>query len=306
MQSSCIGSLMSLAQADSRILYLTSDSGEGGLDLMFRRNFPKQCLDFGISEASLISSASGLALGGLKPFVYTAAPFLLYRAYEFVRNDVCLQNVNVKMIGSGSGLSVGELGATHHTTEDTALLRSLPNLTVLSPATPKQAFLAVLKAYQTEGPVYIRLEMNKEKEYFEGFYELNENGFDIVLSGSDIIMITMGSILEEVMDSCVFLKEQGIDPSVVCVHTVKPFSEEKLADELKRYHACLVVEEHNVIGGLGSMVLEAAFVHDIKIKVEKLGLSDCFSAGYGTKRQVRAENGLDAYSIFQKAVELLR
>ena len=112
MQSSCMGSLMELAEQDPNILYLTADSGEGGLDLMFRRYFPDRAFEFGIAEENLVGAAAGLAASGKIPFVYTAAPFLAYRAYEFIRNDVCLQNLPVKLIGSGSGLSVGSLGPT--------------------------------------------------------------------------------------------------------------------------------------------------------------------------------------------------
>ena len=133
MQSSVMGSLMELSEKHEEIMYLTADSGEGGLDLMYRRNFPNRSFNFGIAEENMVSAACGMALCGKVPFVYTAAPFLAYRSYEFIRDDVCLQNVPVKLIGTGSGISVSSLGPTHHTTEDIAVLRSLPNLTILSP-----------------------------------------------------------------------------------------------------------------------------------------------------------------------------
>ena len=180
MQSSFIGNLMELSQVHDEIMYLTADSGEGGLDLMYQRNFPDRCFNFGIAEENMVAAAAGMALCGKIPFVYTAAPFLAYRSYEFIRDDICLQNVPVKLFGSGSGLSVGSLGPTHHTTEDIAVLRCLPNITILSPATPKQAYEAVKVAYDTSGPVFVRLGMNKEREFFDETYIINNGGFDDV------------------------------------------------------------------------------------------------------------------------------
>ena len=168
-----MGSLMELSEVHNEIMYLTADSGEGGLDLMYQRNFPDRCFNFGIAEENMVAAASGMALCGKIPFVYTAAPFLVYRSFEFIRNDVCLQNVPVKMIGSGSGISVSSLGPTHHTTEDIAVLRSLPNLTIFSPATPKQAYESIKLAYTNPGPTYIRLGMNKEREYFDDDYKMS-------------------------------------------------------------------------------------------------------------------------------------
>ena len=165
MNSAYIGKLMELAEKDPDIVHLLADSGTG-YDEMFKRNFPNQMYNFGIGEENMVAAAAGMASVGKKPFVFTAGAFLAYRSMEFIRDDVCFQNLNVKIVGMGSGLSWSSLGPTHHTTEDISVLRAIPNLMILSPATPRQVAACVQTAYEHDGPVYIKIGMNHEKEYF--------------------------------------------------------------------------------------------------------------------------------------------
>lgn len=306
MQSSCIGSLMELAEMDNNVLYLTADSGEGGLDLMFRRNFPKRTFDFGIAENNMVAAAAGLATAGKIPFVYTAAPFLVYRSYEFIRDDVCLQNLPVKLVGTGSGLSVGALGPTHHTTEDISALRCLPGLKILSPATPKQAYESMKIAYSHQGPVYIRLGMSKEREFFDEEYTVPQSGMDILTQGEDIVIFSTGAILEEVMKCVEILNKQGIRATVVNIFSIKPFDAEKAVTLMRGKHLVCTVEEHNTIGGIGSIILETMADNNVSIPILKIGLNDTFAKGYGISRQVRIENGIDAISIAKKIAEVNR
>ena len=297
MQSSFMGSLMELSEVHNEIMYLTADSGEGGLDLMYQRNFPDRCFNFGIAEENMVAAASGMALCGKIPFVYTAAPFLVYRSYEFIRNDVCLQNVPVKIIGSGSGISVSSLGPTHHTTEDIAVLRSLPNLTIYSPVTPKQAYEAIKLAYTNPGPTYVRLGMNKEKEYFDDDYRIPSTGIDLLREGSDALVISTGSELNEVMKASDILYEDGIHITVINVFSIKPFDSEFFLKCVKGFKHVFSVEEHNTIGGLGSMVLECLYSGGKDASVIKIGLQDGFTKGYGDIDSLRKLNGLDAQTI---------
>ena len=297
MQSSFMGSLMELSGGHEEVLYLTADSGEGGLDLMYQRNFPTRTFNFGIAEENMVAAAAGMALCGKVPFVYTAAPFLAYRSFEFIRDDLCLQNVPVKLFGSGSGMSVSSLGPTHHTTEDLAVLRALPNLTILSPATPKQAYEAVKIAYETEGPVYVRLGMNKETEYFDENYSVPAGGFDVLKTGGDIGIVSTGSILKEAMDAAEVLEGEGVSVSVANVFSLKPFDSKAFLEFASGLSRIVVVEEHNVIGGLGSLICDELFSAGKLLPVEKIGLNDTFTKGYGTIETVHKENGLDAASI---------
>lgn len=142
MQKAYMSALCEIAGEDRNVLSLLADSGTG-YDELFRRYFPEQMLDFGIAEENMVSAAAGLAMCGKIPFVYTAGAFLAYRSLEFIRDDICFQNLNVKIIGMGAGLSWSTLGVTHHTTEDLGALRSLPNLTVFSPACPREEKMVI-------------------------------------------------------------------------------------------------------------------------------------------------------------------
>ena len=298
MQSAYIGKMMELAQRDSNVLHILADSGTG-YDEMFRRNFPEQIYNFGISEESMVGAAAGMATIGKIPFVYTAGAFLAYRALEFIRDDICFQNLNVKIVGMGSGLSWSSLGPTHHTTEDVAVLRAIPNLRILSPATPKQVCEAVELAYKLEGPVYIKIGMNKEKEFFSDDYKMEEGKNDIIANGLDGVIYTTGSILEEVVKAGDMLAEEGCKMKIVNVSCMKPFDEQCLIEDATIFPSIFVVEEHNIHGGLGSIIAETVAYNGLGIKVVPIGLKDAFAEGYGTHNRVRHINGLDANGIFE-------
>ena len=159
MQRAYLSKLLELAENNADVLHLVADSGTG-FDEMFKHSFPGQMINFGIAEEHMVAASAGLATAGKIPFVYTAGAFLAYRSLEFIRNDICFQNLNVKIVGMGSGLAWCSLGPTHHTTEDIAVLRAIPNLMILSPATPVQVSQCVELAYRHTGPVYIRIGMN--------------------------------------------------------------------------------------------------------------------------------------------------
>jgi len=296
MQSAYIGRLMEIAEKDHNVLHILADSGTG-YDEMFRRNFPDQIYNFGIAEENMVAAAAGMASVGKIPFVFTAGAFLAYRALEYIRDDVCFQNRNVKITGMGSGLSWSTLGPTHHTTEDLSVLRAMPGLMVLSPATPKQVSECVSLAYRHKGPVYIRLGMNREKEFYDSSYVISK-GNDVIVDGNDIVVYSTGSILEEVVCVAEKLKEDNISAKVINVCMIKPFNVEDLIKNAPS--RVFTVEEHNIMGGLGSIVAEAAAYNGLGIKVTPIGLNDCFASGYGTYKTVRKVNRLDVQGIYER------
>ena len=304
MNSSYIGKLMELAEKDPRVLHLLADSGTG-YDEMFRRSFPDRIFNFGIGEENMVAAAAGMASAGKIPFVFTAGAFLAYRSLEFIRDDVCFQNLNVKIVGMGSGLSWSSLGPTHHTTEDIAVLRSIPNLMILSPATPLQVAACTELAYRHRGPVYLRIGMNREKEFFPQEYVLPENGMDVLREGSDLTVYTTGSILEEVMKAAEILAAEGISAKVIHVACVKPFDRDSVRKEAQAGTPIFTVEEHSVYGGLGSIVSECVAGSGLGVKVTPIGLKDVFASGYGTHAMVRRANGLDGESIAKTIREAL-
>ncbi len=304
MQRAYISKLLELAEKDSNILHILADSGTG-YDEMFRLNFPDRIFNFGISEEHMVAAAAGMASVGKIPFVYTAGAFLAYRSLEFIRDDICFQNLNVKIVGMGSGLAWSSLGPTHHTTEDVAMLRALPNLMILSAATPIQAAACVEKAYAHQGPVYIRIGMNNEKEFFTENYTLPSSN-DILAKGSDIAIYVTGSILEEAVEAVKLLSDRGISATLLHVHTLKPFDERSVLEIASKHKMLFSVEEHNIYGGLGSILSETLACNGCGTKLHRIGLNDTFAVGYGTHKNVRTANGLDAAAMVRQIMEALQ
>lgn len=297
MQKAYITALYELMQKDRQVCSLLSDSGTEYDEMMFRE-FPAQCFNFGIAEEHKVAAASGMAALGKIPFVYTTGAFLAYRSYEFIRDDVCLQNRNVKIIGMGSGLAWSTLGPSHHTTEDISALRAIPNLTLLCPATPLEVRACVRAAYAHKGPVYIRIGMSREEELYkdEFYFKIGKNV--TLLEGAAITLFATGSIAAETLHAARQLTAEGISVSVVNVHSLKPMDTQSILQAAAHSQQIFTVEEHNVLGGLGGAVAEILAQVGAAVPLVRIGLNDCFASGYGTHAQVRQRNGLDRDGIY--------
>lgn len=304
MRTAYLDTLYELAREDKRVYALISDNGAIVYD-RYRRDLPEQYLNLGISEANMIGMAAGMASCGKIPFTYTIGAFLAYRAFEFIRNDVCLQNQNVKIVGTGAGQVYSALGPTHHSTEDLGGLRALPNLTIMCPASPLEVRKATKAAYEYEGSVYLRLGTNKEPEIYEDDYEFRIGKAVTLNEGSDITLIGTGSILKDVLDGAKQLKADGINAKVIDMHTIKPIDKEVIMKAVEETGKIVTVEDHNVIGGLGSAVAEVIAEYGRKVCFRRLGLND-FSNGYGTYLQVKRQNGISVDSICYEVKCLLK
>lgn len=298
MQKSYINSLYQLLKKDKNVISCLSDSGTD-YDEMIAREFPNQVINFGISENNKVAASAGLASCGKIPFVYTTSAFLAYRSYEFIRNDVCVQNKNVKLIGMGSGLAWSTLGVTHHTTEDIAVLKVLPNLIILSPASPKELEKCINAAYEIKGPVYVRMGMSNEAEIYPDNcdFELGKN--NILLEGNKGTIFVTGSIISEVLSATKRLSEEGVLLEVVNVSTIKPFDQQSVIKECKKNSVIFSVEEHSVIGGIGDSIADIIAENKLDVKLIKIGLNDAFATGYGTHEQLLEMNGLDSNHIYE-------
>ncbi len=296
MQIAYIRALYEIMKLDGNVVSLLSDSGTD-YDSMMTEEMPAQCYNFGIAEQNKVAIAAGMALCGRIPFVYTSGAFLAYRSYEFIRNDVCYQNQNVKIVGMGSGTSWHTLGPSHHTTEDIAVLRAIPNLVVLSPSTPLQAVACVKSAYKHIGPVYLRLGMSGEREFYTPEAVVEIGGCSQLTDGSDIAIFATGSILSEVMDAQELLKAENHSAAVFDMYSIKPINRQQILMAAEEYKYLVSVEEHNIIGGLGSAISEVLAEAGVAVPLIRIGLKDAFAVGYGTQKEVRQMNGLDAESI---------
>lgn len=272
MRTAYINTLYDLALKDKNVYALISDNGAIVYD-KYRQNLPEQYLNLGISEANMIGMASGMASRGKIPFAYTIGAFLAYRAYEFIRNDVCLQRQNVKIVGTGAGEVYSELGPTHHATEDLGGLRAIPNLTILCPASPVETEKATRAAYEYKGPVYLRLGTNREPEIYESNYQFKIGEAVTLKDGDDITLIGMGSILKDVLDAAVRAEKCGINARVINMHTIKPIDRKVIIKAIEETGKIITVEDHNIIGGIGSAVAEVAAEYGGEVKFRRIGLS---------------------------------
>ncbi len=302
MRTAYLNTLYSLAGSDGRVVSLVADNGLIVYD-DFRRDFPDRYFNFGISEGNMISAAAGMASCGKIPFCYTISAFLAYRSFEFIRDDVCLQNQNVKIIGIGSGTAYSTLGPSHHATEDIGVLRCLPNLTLFSPSSPMDVENIIRASKEIPGPVYVRLGTNKEREIHKKGYTFGIGKNVVVRDGKDITIFVTGSVASNVLAAADMLSRAGIDAKVIDVHTLKPFDDEsviKSADETK---AIYTVEDHTVMGGLGTIVAEVLAKNAIPARFHCLGLQGVFAKGYGTPQEVLQLNGLDPHGIYEQIIK---
>ncbi|HVW89543.1 MAG TPA: transketolase C-terminal domain-containing protein, partial [Gaiellaceae bacterium] len=255
MRDAFFDALTALGAEDERIWALTGDLGIGLFE-PFAAAAPGRFLNVGIAEQNMVGIAAGLAYSGKVPFAYSIAPFITSRAHDQIRVDVALANANVKLVGVGGGVAYGTLGPTHHAIEDVALMRVLPNMTVLTPGDPAEARGAARAAAELDGPVYLRLGKNGEPLL------LPDEPFRVgraraVREGGDLTLVTCGPILGEALAAAEELAADGVDAAVLHFPTVKPFDVEAIATALRRSPLLVSVEEHLDVGGLGSAVAEA-------------------------------------------------
>lgn len=303
MRTAYLDALYELAKSDKRVYALISDNGAIVYD-KYRRDFPEQYLNLGISEANMVGMAAGMASCGKIPFAYTIGAFLAYRAFEFIRNDVCLQNQNVKIVGTGAGEVYSALGPTHHSTEDLGGLRSLPNLTILCPASPLEVRKATVAAYEHVGPVYLRLGTNKEPEIYEEDYEFHIGEAVTLRDGMDITLIGTGSIVKDVLEIAEQLKSEEIEARVLDMHTIKPIDKNAVIKAIEETGKIVTIEDHNIIGGLGSAVAEVIADYGKGVRFRRCGLGG-FSQGYGSYSQVKSNNLLGKDEMIHCIKELL-
>ncbi len=306
MRNAFIAELTELAE-DERLITLLADNGIIVYDEYARRR-PKQLLNLGIAESNLIAMAAGMAGSGFIPFVYSIIPFLVMRPYEFVRDDICYQNRNVKLVGIGAGYAYSTLGPTHHGTEDVSILSCLPNLTILSPADPLETRQATRAAHEHEGPVYLRIGTGRNPDVLDG----DSGAFTIgrarlLREGSDLAILSHGTILSEVLVAAKQLERQGISTRVLNMHSLSPLDSAAVVAAAKEIGTILTVEEHSIFGGLGSLVattLMESQCGDANLKL--MGLKRRFCESYGSVEDLRKELGLLATDIARAGAELAR
>ncbi len=298
MRTAFIKTLMEIAEKDENIYLLTGDLGFSVFE-DFARKFPERYINCGVAEQNMIGVAAGLALSGKKPIVYSIIPFITMRPFEQIRNDICIQNLDVKIVGVGGGLSYGSLGSTHHAIEDLAIMRALPRMTVLAPADPIETSSAVREMFKLKGPVYLRLGKSKEENIHQKPFNFKIGKGNLVKNGKDITIIGAGPIVKSaVLAADLLKKEYGVSARVISMSTVKPLDKNIIIKSAKETKAVFTVEEHNIIGGLGEGV--AAILAEIpnsKINFKRIGINDHFVKKVGDQNYLKEKEGLSPNGI---------
>lgn len=296
--------LTDLAREDPRIFLIVGDVSPVTFKV-FTGAFPERFWNVGIAEAMMVSGAAGMALVGKIPFLCTIATFMTMRCYEQIRDDIGYQHLNAKIVGIGSGVSYSTLGATHHAIEDLAIMRAIPGMTVVAPADPPEVARVTRAALQHEGPIYIRIAKNNEPVLVPDDTSFTLGKAVTVRNGADVTLVSTGTILKEALAAAEALQNENISARVLHVHTVKPIDEKAILKAAGETRAMLTVEEHNVIGGLGSAVAEVLVEGGVRVPFRRIGLRDRFCADYGTHAELLRILGLDAESIRRSARQLL-
>lgn len=296
--------LLELGGKNSKIVALDADLSGSTQTSLFAKVYPERFFDVGIAEQDLITTALGLSLEGFIPFAATFAVFATGRAYDQIRNSISYQKSNVKIIGAHGGITVGEDGASHQALEDLSLMRTIPNMTVISPGDCEQTRQAVRFAASYNGPVYIRLSRMSVPNVFDSSYQFDINKAVILKEGSDLSLIASGDILSEAVKAAEIIEKNGFSVEIINVPVIKPLDCETILKSVNKTKLAVTVENHSIIGGLGSAVCEC-LSETAPHRVLRIGVNDCFGQS-GTPDKLLEFYGLDSVSIAKKVIELKR
>ncbi len=298
--------LCELGEKNEEIVGLSADLAKSTKIGMFGDKFKDRFFNVGIAEQNMFGIAAGLASAGLVPFVSTFAIFTSMRALDQVHTDICYQNLNVKIIATHAGLSFGQAGSTHHCTEDIAIMRSMANLKVIVPADGFETANAVRAAYETPGPVYIRI----NRGFDQTVYDNTEYGFELgkavtLVDGTDLTIIACGSCVHQAVEAAKILKEvDKINVRVLNMHTIKPIDREAIIKAVKETRRIITVEDHTIYGGLGSAVAEVIVDSGKTCAFRKLGIPDVFSI-IGYHEDLMSHYKIDSNGILDSVREVM-
>lgn len=297
--------IQKLYSENDKIVTVIADSGTEELQII-RETYPNRIVECGISECNAVGVAAGIAASGGLPILYGMASFLLYRAFEFIRDDICLQKLKVVIVGSGAGIIYNNLGPTHHATEDIAIMNALPNIKILSIASPKEVEPIMQCAVEIEGPVYVRFGKAWEEEIYENKPIFQYGIGTELVKGEDLTVISTGSIVSSVLKVTKMLEREGYSVQVINMSTIKPIDEECILRAAHKTHRVLVVEEHSKTGGLASIVSAVLVKAQIPVRFDYMGFDNSFCEEYGWHQDIKRICGLGEEDIWKKALNCLK
>lgn len=307
MRKTCLDMVYELAKTDPRIVFIGSDLGVGTLN-QFKQEMPDRFFMEGVSEANMIGMAAGLALEGKIVYANTIATFLTRRCFEQVALDLCLHDVRVRLIGNGGGLVYAPLGPTHLAFEDIAMFRALPRMTILAPADANEMRRMMPLTVEHPGPIYIRIAKGGDPIVTNDSTPFVVGKAFPMRQGSDALIVTTGVMLKRALDAAELLRAEGLEASVLHVPTVKPLDGVTVLDYAARVPAIVTVEEHTIIGGLGSAIAELLGEANFSApkRFKRIGIPDTFPDQYGSQDSLLARYDITANNIVHNIHKLIR
>ena len=298
--------LVECAEKDKRIHLVLADIGYGEIE-PFARKFPERYMNCGVMEQNMTGVACGIAMEGNIAITYSIANFPTLRCLEQIRNDVCYHNANVKIVIIGGGVSYGPLGISHHSTEDIAIMRSLPNMVVLAPSDKQEAEAATRAMLEYEGPVYYRCGYVGEEDIHHGEIDFRIGKAIEVEPGNDCTVIYSGPLGLEAQKAVAAAREKGVHCRLISMHTIKPIDRDAIVRAAKETGRIITVEEHNLSGGLGSAVAEVlADEGCLNVKFKRMALPDVFVHEVGSQQWLRDRYGLNAENIEREMIDICK
>jgi len=302
MRNAFIKTLIESARKDDSICLVVGDLGYGVVE-PFKEEFPNRFINAGIAEQNMTGMAAGMALEGKKVVTYSIGNFPTMRCLEQIRNDCAYHNANVKIVCIGGGFVYGPLGMTHHATEDLAITRALPNVTVFAPGDLVEAEEVTKAMLEHEGTCYLRLGRGGEKRIHEKIENFEVGKAVRICDGTDIAIFSTGAILDAAQDAAKLLKDKGLSVAQCSFPTLKPLDKETILEYANKCKIIATVEEHNIIGGLGSAVAEVMAENPSNAKLIRFGLNETYTSIVGKQDYLREQYGISAEKIAQRIEE---
>lgn len=304
MRNAFLNELFELAKRDPRIVFVTGDLGFSVVE-RYMEELPDQFVNAGVAEQNMIGLAAGMALCGKIVFTYSIANFPTLRCLEQIRNDVCYHGANVKVVSVGGGFAYGSLGMTHHATEDLGVMRMLPNMVVVAPGDAIETRAATRAIVAYPGPCYLRLGKAGEPIVHEQEITFALGRALIVRDGSDVTLISTGGMLHGAMGAAESLAVDGVDVRVISMHTLEPLDKEAVFAAARETQAIITLEEHSIVGGLGSAVAELLAESSERVPFRRMGVPHRFSPRVGSQEFMLGENGLDLEGVRATVADII-
>jgi transketolase len=291
MRKVFIDALVEQARVDDRLFLVVNDMGFTVVE-RFRDEFPNRFLNAGVAEQNAVGVAAGLALSGFQVYVYSIIPFVTMRCFEQVRVDLAYMNTNVRLVGVGAGYTYGALGATHHAIEDIAIMRALPNMTICCPGSLAEAKALFKQSFHHQGPIYFRLGYVNNPDLVPKNADIKLGKALHLLDGKDMVLITTSTMLEMGKKWIDEWAVEGKTVALISMHTMKPFDSEAILKLIQQKIPIITLEEHNIIGGLGSAVAEVIADSDVTIPLKRIAVPDVYTHVVGGQDFLRDKLGL--------------